>query len=132
VGRAEAFPAVAEAILTWRLQRGVGMRIREAPSRVHDNARFSARFLGVPVECVVLESWDEPARAGFTYRTLPGHVLEGEETFAVEVTDGRTVVTISETSRPASAITRIPGARLAQNAINRRYLRVIERVARKA
>lgn len=62
---------------------------------------------------------DGVRRAGFTYRTLEGHPLEGEETFAVEkdLRTGRVSVAIRSWSRPASFWVRIlrPWVRHLQN-----------------
>jgi len=132
VGDATAFARVAGALLAWDIHRGAGFRIIEAPARARVGATFIARapFLPVTSRCEVVSIVDEPDRKGFTYRTLPGHPLEGEETFAVELRDGRTTLTVSERSRPARLITKLPGARWVQGRINNRYLEVAASIAR--
>jgi uncharacterized protein (UPF0548 family) len=124
VGEAVAFERVVDALLSWRIHRRAGFRIIAAPERVEVGAEFVARAPRLPVttRCEVIEVIEEPGRAGFRYRTLPRHPLEGEELFLVSVEDGRTVFSVSESSRPAMLIARLPGARAVQGWINRRYL----------
>ena len=131
VGDASAFARVAESLLGWAIHRGAGFRILEAPPVAEVGARFVARAPLLPVtsRCEVTAVIDEPHRRGFTYRTLPGHPLEGEETFLVELRDGRTLFSVSERSRPAALITRLPGARSVQGRINERYLSAAARIA---
>ena len=51
----------------------------------------------------VLSVVDEPTRRGFSYGTLPGHPLSGEESFIVEqFGDGSVWLTIRSISRPAA------------------------------
>lgn len=60
---------------------------------------------------------DEPDRRGFSYGTLPGHPLSGEESFVVERRgDGSVWLTIRSVSRPASPLwwLLLPAMRLAQ------------------
>ena len=85
--------------------------------------------LPVTTRCEVTEVIDEQDRAGFRYRTVPGHPLEGEELFLVERIGGRTVFTVSETSRPATLVAKLPGARAVQARINERYLDAAEAFA---
>ena len=131
VGDADAFDLVAEALLTWEVHRRTGFRIVSAPPRAVVGAEFVARAPFVPVtsHCEVTELIDSVGRVGFTYRTLPGHPLDGEETFLVERHGDRTIFSVSERSRPARFVTRLPGARLIQARINERYLDAAERIA---
>jgi len=130
-GDVDGFTRVAEALVTWDVHRIAGFRVITAPERAEVGALFIARAPFVPVitRCEVTELIDEPERRGFRYRTLPGHPLEGEELFLVETRDGRTVFAVSERSRPASWITRMPGARWTQGRINERYLDAVAAVA---
>lgn len=131
VGDDSAFARVTDALLSWDIHRGAGFRVITAPERVEVGAMFIARAPFVPVtsRCEVTEVVGEAEREGFTYRTLPGHPLEGEETFLVELRDGRTIFSVSERSRPASPIARLPGARWFQGRINERYLAAAANVA---
>ena len=131
VGDEGAFGPVAEAVLTWRIQQRAGFRIIVAPERAVLGGPFVARAPHLPVttRCEVTEVIDEQDRAGFRYRTVPGHPLEGEELFLVERIGGRTVFTVSETSRPATLVAKLPGARAVQARINERYLDAAEEFA---
>ena len=77
--------------LRYRLLPGMGLFIA---SRVVDV--FNGRM-----DCV----W----RSGFTYRTLEGHVMIGEETFAVEKdpTTGKVTARLKSWSRPGHWLTRV-------------------------
>lgn len=125
------FARVADALLAWDIHRAAGFRIVEAAPTAEVGTRLIARapFFPVTSRCEVTAVVDEPERRGFTYRTLPGHPLEGEETFRVELRDGRTMFGVSERSRPASLLTRLPGARWFQGRINERYLTAATRIA---
>jgi len=131
VGSGDAFARVAAGLMAWDVHREAGFRIVEAPEIAVVGGTFVAHAPLFPVtsRCEVTAVIDEPDRRGFTYRTLPGHPLDGEETFLVERQNGGTVFTVSERSRPASMLTRLPGARWAQSRINDRYLGGAERIA---
>lgn len=131
VGDATVFARVASALLNWDVHRGAGFRLIEATEVATVGGLFIARAPYFPVtsRCEVTAVLNEPTRRGFTYRTLPGHPLEGEENFLVEVVNARTIFTVTEHSRPAAVVTRIPGARWVQGRINHRYLAVAAKVA---
>jgi uncharacterized protein (UPF0548 family) len=85
----------------------------------------------------VLQTFDELRdglwRAGFTYRTLPGHPEIGQETFAVEKVpaSGQVTASLRSWSRPGLWVTRLgyPLARLSQRIANRAALRQLQRMA---
>ena len=139
LGPAHLFPLAREAVLTWALQEGAGVSVRPA-RRVHSGQvidlrlnslwpasprRLHGRDLTVPVgSCVVVRVIDEADRAGFTYRTLPGHVETGEETFLVMVgPDGRLGVSITAESVPGHPLLKAAGpvAVMGQSMMARRY-----------
>jgi uncharacterized protein (UPF0548 family) len=73
--------------------------------------------------CRVVDVIDDHRRRGFSYGTLPGHPLRGEERFTVEFdAAGRVVLHIVSFSVP-TGLARLapPVARVGQRAINRRY-----------
>lgn len=81
VGSADLFPVAREAILTWKLQESAGMVARPA-RRVHVGQIGDLRLNPV-------------------YRTLPGHLESGEQTFLVSVgADERLTVSIMSESVP--------------------------------
>ena len=72
---------------------------------------------------------DEPARAGFAYGTLPGHLESGEERFTVQRgAEGTITFTVAAFSNPATLLARAGGpvTRWAQAAMTTRYLKSIE------
>lgn len=72
----------------------------------------------------VLTVVDEPTRRGFSYGTLAGHPLSGEESFVVEkFGDGSVWLTIRSISRPAAPVwwALLPFLRLAQQWFLSRY-----------
>lgn len=116
VGPADLFPLAREAVLTWGLQEGAGVIVRPV-RRVHlgqvvdlrlnpvwptSPRRSRGRDLTLRVgSCVVTEVINEESRAGFAYRTLPGHLESGDQTFLVEQrSSGRLVTTIVSDSVP--------------------------------
>jgi len=82
----------------------------------------------VVAPCRVVELFDEPTRAGFSYATLPGHPECGVERFSVELRpDGSVWCRIESISRAASWYARFGGpvTRFIQSRMVDRYLRAI-------
>lgn len=145
LGSADQFPLAREAIFSWMLQDLAGVVVHPArrvaegqivslglnPVWPASPRRLRGRDLLVPVgSCVVTRVIDEADRAGFTYRTLPGHLEDGEETFLVSIgADGRLGVTISADSVPAHPLLRVgaPVAAAAQELMARRYAEGLKR-----
>lgn len=146
LGPAELFPLAREAVLTWKLQESAGVIARPV-RRVHVGQvvklwlnptwpsaprRWRGRDLVLPVgSCIVLEVIDEEARAGFIYRTLPGHLESGEQTFLVSIgTDGRLGVSITSESVPGHPLlkTAAPMSVAAQRMMARRYVAGLKRM----
>lgn len=87
VGSADLFPMAREAILTWKLQESAGMVARPA-RRVHVGQIGDLRLNPV-------------------YRTLPGHLESGEQTFLVSVgADERLAASITSESVPRHPLLR--------------------------
>jgi uncharacterized protein (UPF0548 family) len=73
---------------------------------------------------------DEPTRRGFSYGTLPGHPLSGEELFVVERRDDDSVwLTIRSISRPSAPVwwALLPLVRLVQAIFLSRYEHALTR-----
>ena len=73
---------------------------------------------------------DEPTRCGFSYGTLPGHPLSGEELFVVERhADDSVWLTIRSISRPSTPVwwALLPLVRLAQAIFISRYEHALTR-----
>lgn len=127
-----------EIFPTW-----VGGRALRRPVRVGDTVGLLYRFLpwvSLFFASRVVDVFDGPGgagwRAGFTYRTLPGHPETGEETFAVEkdAETGEVRFSLDNWSRPGHPLTRLflPLARLLQRRASHAALRqMAERCARR-
>jgi len=146
LGPAHLFALAREAVLTWALQESAGVSVRPARS-VHTGQvvdlrldplwpasprRLRGRDLTMPVgSCVVVRVVDEADRAGFTYRTLPGHMETGEETFLVSTgSDGRLGVSITAESVPGHPLLKAagPAAAAGQSMMARRYAEGLRRL----
>lgn len=145
LGPAAHFPLARESVFSWALQDLAGVVVRPSrrvvegqivalrlnPGWPASPRRLRGRDLLVPVgSCVVTRAIDADDRAGFTYRTLPGHLEDGEETFLVSIgTDGRLAVTITADSVPAHPLLRLgaPATVAAQEIMARRYAEGLKR-----
>ena len=133
----ETFERVAAAILDWRPQRSVGLRVRATgpAGEVGTVVVLTAGLLrfGYDIPCRVVWASTTGDERGFAYGTLPGHPESGEERFTVRLTgDGDVVVTIRVFSRLATPAARAvpPLSWLAQSLATRRYLSALRRAAR--
>ena len=74
-------------MLTWRLHRAAGVRMRTDATRATDGVLVTAGLGVGPARlwgpCQVVWSANSPTLAGFGYGTLPGHPERGEEAFEV-------------------------------------------------
>ncbi|AZL08129.1 MAG: DUF1990 family protein [Brevibacterium aurantiacum] len=155
LGSAELFPLAREAILTWKLQESAGVIARPV-RRAHVGqivdlwlnpvwprraVRLRGRELSVPVgpcevvEVIDTEVTDEERQfqraAGFVYRTLPGHLESGEQTFLVTVSsDDRLRVTITSESVPGHPLLKAfaPLSVAAQKMMAARYATGLKRM----
>jgi uncharacterized protein (UPF0548 family) len=130
VGRgSDAFERAVEALMTWRMHTGAGLRVASSSLRVRENDVALCRLGPLRIPCRVVWVLDEPTRRGFGYGTLPGHPEEGEEAFVVELAEGVVTLTVSAYSRPGLAVTRLagPAARWAQHVAVRRYAAALRR-----
>lgn len=126
-----AFEQAADEVLRWVVKTRSGFRVDDdsvvVPGR---RMTVTARVLGVtviePVEVVdVVQTGD---RVGFSYRTLPGHPVDGEEAFVVHRTGAVVRLTIRSLTRPSGTQpwrALFPVLRVAQVVARRRYLRAL-------
>ena len=91
---------------------------------------ITARAVGItvhePVEVVSVVT--TAARVGFSYRTLPGHPVTGEEAFILHREGEDVILTIRSLTRPAPQQpwrALHPLLRIAQRVARRRYLRAL-------
>ncbi len=129
----EDFRRVSDAVMSWGVQRGAGLRVDATSGQAAKGGIVTVRLgvgsLAVKAPCVVVYTVDEARRRGFAYGTLPGHPERGEELFLVEHRDDDSVrLTIRAFSRPALWWSRAlgPASRLVQRAVTARYLRVLD------
>lgn len=118
-------------VLRWRVKTASGFSV-DAPGPVTagDRVQVTARVLWVkivePVE--VVDVVQDPDRVGFSYRTLPGHPVSGEESFIVHRVGDQVRLTIRSLTRPAPQQpwrVLYPLLRVAQLVARRRYLRAL-------
>jgi uncharacterized protein (UPF0548 family) len=126
-----AFERAAEALMTWRMHAGAGLRVRSSSSRAGLGEVVLCRLGPLHIPCRVVWVLDEPDARGFGYGTLPGHPVAGEESFVVRREDGTVTLTVSAYSRPALALSRLAGpvGRRAQRLAVRRYAASLRRQA---
>lgn len=122
---------VSRAVLRWEVKTASGFTV-DAPGPVWAGQRptVTAHLLGLtvvePVE--VLDVVEEPTRCGFSYRTLPGHPVDGEEAFYVHRRGDDVHLTIRSLTRAASAQPwrlLFPALLIAQRVVRKRYLRAL-------
>lgn len=132
IGRGDAvWERAVHDVLRWRVKTASGFTV-DAPGPVSqgDRVAVTARVLGLaivePVEVVsVVEERD---RVGFSYRTLPGHPVDGEEAFVVHRRGDDIHLTIRSLTRAApQGVWRVlyPVLRIVQRVVRRRYLRAL-------
>jgi uncharacterized protein (UPF0548 family) len=129
LGRGD-FAAAADAILSFRMHRATGARIRATAERAAPGVGVTVGLGPLVVPCEVVWAADDDTRAGFGYGTLPGHQARGEEAFTVERdAQGRVWFAVTAFSVPARLPMRLGGpvAVLAQHA----YARVCGRALRR-
>ena len=122
--------ATAE-VLRWGVKTASGFAVSSNASvGPGDRVEVRARLFGVgiiePVEVVAVV--DEPDRVGFSYRTLPGHPVSGEEAFMVSRHGDEVRLTVRSLTRaapqqPWRAL--FPLLRVVQGVVRRRYLRAL-------
>ncbi|MGI5219677.1 DUF1990 family protein [Nocardia sp. CA-290969] len=136
-GRAD-FERFGDAVLAYRMQRGLHLLADAQAPRAEPGARVTVRLgfgrLGVLAPCRVVYVLDEEDRRGFAYGTLPGHPESGEELFAVEYDPATSAVygVVTAFSRPAAWYTRLGGpiGRGVQRLAAEAYVAVLRRTPR--
>lgn len=127
------FARARSRLMNWSMHRDAGVDVLDAPERVVLGARARLRILVIGVVPIhapvhVVEIVDESARAGFTYRALPGHPERGEEEFLLELLDDdRVRFTVRGRSAPALWWSRLgaPVTRRVQRRVIDRYLSAV-------
>lgn len=131
---AELWEAATAAVLTWQVKvrsgfavEPVGGDLKVRPGARHELVvRVGPMTVREPVRVVAVV--EQPDRCGFSYGTLAGHPVSGEEAFVAHRSrDGRVWLTIRSLTRPADNRWRraFPLLLIAQRFYRRRYLRVL-------
>jgi uncharacterized protein (UPF0548 family) len=121
----------AEEVLRWRVKTASGFRV-DSTEPVSPGARtvITAHLCGFsivePVEVVSVVR--EAGRSGFSYRTLPGHPVDGEEAFIVHRRGDDVHLTVRSLTRAALRQPwrlLFPLLLVAQGVVHKRYLRAL-------
>ena len=135
-GRA-AFERAVAAVFDWRVQRGIGLRVRASGPASEEGAvvvlTAGLPRLGYDIPCRVVWSRTSGDERGFAYGSLPGHPESGEEAFLVSLRpDGDVVFRTRVFSRLASPLARLGGpvSRAVQSAALDGYVAAIRRATR--
>jgi len=132
VGSGDAvWERVALEVLLWKVKTASGFVVDSSgPVSPGDRVVVTARLCGLsvvePVE--VVDVVQEPDRSGFSYRTRPGHPVDGEEAFLVHRSGDEVHLTIRSLTRAAPQQPwrlLFPLLLIAQRIIQRRYLRAL-------
>lgn len=132
VGSGDAvWQRVAHEVLLWNVKTASGFVVDSpGPVAPGDRVVVTARLFGLtvvePVE--VLDVVQEPERSGFSYRTMPGHPVDGEEAFFVHRRGDEVHLTIRSLTRAASRQPwrlLYPLLLIAQRCVQWRYLRAL-------
>ena len=122
---------VAHEVLLWKVKTASGFVVNPTdPVSQGDRVVVTAQLFGLtvvePVEVVAVVQ--EPGRSGFSYRTMPGHPVDGEEAFIVHRRGDDVHLTIRSLTRAASPQpwrVLFPLVLMAQRIVRRRYLRAL-------
>ena len=132
----DAFERAGDGLMTWEVHRRAGNRVHASAERaaVGVNVAVVARFGLVDIEapCRVVHVVEQPDRLGFTYGTLRGHPVSGEESFSILLDDDGTVrFVLISFSKPATWWAKLGGpiGRMAQAQAADRYAAEARRLA---
>jgi uncharacterized protein (UPF0548 family) len=127
-----AYRSVAEALLRYAPQRGLGLRPKATAPHAAVGVDLLSRLVVLPVPCRIVWVVEGPDRTGFGFGTLEGHVESGEEGFLVERRGDDVYAVVRAYARPASWLTRLGGPLtwLAQLLAAHGYLRALQRAVR--
>jgi uncharacterized protein (UPF0548 family) len=131
LGRGEdVFRAAAEAVLRWEVKTRSGFSVH-GDRPVSGTRLWITGHVGplsVAEPAVVVDVVDRPDRVGFSYGTLRGHPISGEEAFVVrrDADDAVWFTLRSVSRRPSGAWSAAyPLVLLVQRVYRRRYLRAL-------
>jgi len=106
----DLYRRAGDAVLTFRMHRATGARVRTAAERAEPGARLTVAVGPLRAPCEVVWQVRDERRTGWGYGTLPGHPAAGEEAFVVEHDEhDRVWFTVTAYSRPAGLAMRLGG-----------------------
>ena len=125
----EVWDRASTDVLLWKVKTRSGFRVDSTgPVVAGERTEVTVGVLGItvvePVEVVAVVQ--EAGRVGFSYRTLPGHPVSGEEAFIVHRDGDEVWLTLRSLTRAAPQQPwrlAFPLLLLAQRMVRRRYLR---------
>ncbi|MBF0815422.1 DUF1990 domain-containing protein [Microbacterium paludicola] len=132
IGRGDAVWARATGeLLSWAVKTRSGFTIADttpvaAAQRLVVVARVGWIRIREPIE--VVQVVNKTDRVGFSYRTLPGHPVSGEEAFILHREGEAIRLTVRSLTRPAARggwRLAWPALLLVQRIVRRRYLRAL-------
>jgi uncharacterized protein (UPF0548 family)/ligand-binding SRPBCC domain-containing protein len=132
IGRGDRlWERAAQDVMRWRVKTRSGFTVDDSHSvAAGERLTITARALGVTVrEPVEVASVIETAtRVGFSYLTLPGHPVSGEEAFIIHRDGDAVFLTVRSLTAPSNVLSwrlLYPLLRVAQVVARRRYLRAL-------
>lgn len=130
----DAWNDLVQILMTWGIKTRSGFSVEPMPGQhrveVGENYTLVLRIgpMQVREPVRIMAVVDQPDRVGFSYGTLDGHPVAGEEAFILDrANDGRVTLVQRSISRAPSGAWRLayPFARLLQPVFRRRYSRAL-------
>ncbi|MDQ0754374.1 DUF1990 family protein [Arthrobacter sp. B3I4] len=142
VGDGEAaYRRAVQGLLTWRVHRRAGLRVRAESDVVVPGTRVVSGFgvgpfrINAPCEVVWVRRpvpGPGPQSAGFGYGTLPGHPVRGEESFEISLDEkGQVLIKLTAFGVPANWFYAVGGpvTDRARRLVTSRYVRSAQELA---
>ena len=130
---AAVFHTARDELLSWRMHERAGFLVRTSGAEIHVGLVLtlstSIGLIPVVAPCRIVRVTHDDTRVGFTYGTLPGHPVSGEEEFLIDKQPtGQVVATIRAVSRPYWSLAKLgaPMTRHRQKRIASRYISALE------
>lgn len=123
------FQTARDELISWCMHERAGFVVRTSGAEIHVGLVLTLSthmgLMPVVAPCRIVRVTHDDGCVGFTYGTLPGHPVSGEEEFLIETrSNDQVVATIRAVSRPGSALAKLgaPVTRREQKRIAGRYL----------
>jgi uncharacterized protein (UPF0548 family) len=123
------FQRACDELFSWRMHERAGFLVQTSGAEIRVGLVLTLSTRRGPMRvlapCRVVRVTRDDDRAGFTYGTLPGHPVSGQEEFLIQKqSDDQVVATIRAVSRPYSTLAKLgaPITRWQQKRIASLYL----------